>query len=76
MEGGSEYFAYDSSFWNVPISQCVPSYPAEQLQEKEFTWSMQEAPFWQGVEEHSSTSGGCKKNKKWEKKNITIWTLL
>ena len=46
---------------SLPISQRDPSYPSVQLQLNEFTWSMQEPPFWQGEEEHSSMSDGSKR---------------
>ena len=41
----------------LPVSQRVPSYPSVQSQLNEFTWLMQEPPFWQDVDEHSSISG-------------------
>ena len=40
------------------VSQSRPLNPGGQVQETPLTRSRQVPPFWQGPEEHSSTSGG------------------
>ena len=42
----------------LPVSQSRPLNPGGQVQETPLTRSRQVPPFWQGPEEHSSTSGG------------------